>query len=98
MEHAHIIHKCSPSREPELSDCHEALAMQATVASVLCLVRGKAEPAIRPSKAILYKSLNGKTTMYYSSGVFATYPECMCTAQHRKCIHTHSQTLMNGLG
>ena len=30
MEHAHIIHKCSPSREPELSDCHQALAMQAS--------------------------------------------------------------------
>ena len=57
----------------------------AVAASVLCLVWGKAEPAIRPSGTILHDALNGQTAS--SDPVFYAAPAER--ARHRGCINTH---------
>ena len=56
---AHSAYKCLAVY---IASCHAVLAApRASCIGILCLVWGKAEPAIRPFRTILHDALNGQT-------------------------------------
>ena len=67
-------------------------ASQCSSSSIgICLVLGKAEPAICPSGTILHDALNGQTAGRDRSCFMPHLQNAH--AQHRRCINTHAHYL-----